>query len=320
MDARAMNERSVLHALALVIAISGCGGDANDGSTGGAGGATSAARASGGAPSTASASNGSTSDESASSGGPSSSASTGAGGLPDGPSSDRLTLRPIGTVPGAPLGYAEYLPPGYGNGEKRPMILFHHGIGESGDGTDATLGAVLSTGLTALIEHDEWPSDRPFIILAPQHDAPPNTSCHSAGEIDDFTKFALTHYDVDPKRVYLTGLSCGAIGSWNYLGAHIDEVFAAAVLISGNGHGAFSQAGCDLGRIPIWAFHGDMDQTVDPSGSIDPLNALQACTNPPAVDAKLTIYPGVGHNAWDRTYDLSAGNDIYAWMLGHLHP
>jgi len=38
------------------------------------------------------------------------------------------------------------------------------------------------------------------------------------------------------------------------------------------------------------------------------------------VEAKLTIYPGVGHNAWDRTYDLSAGNDIYTWMLGFSKP
>jgi hypothetical protein len=29
------------------------------------------------------------------------------------------------------------------------------------------------------------------------------------------------------------------------------------------------------------------------------------------------VYPGVDHDSWTRTYDLTAGNDIYEWMLGH---
>jgi hypothetical protein len=29
----------------------------------------------------------------------------------------------------------------------------------------------------------------------------------------------------------------------------------------------------------------------------------------------MTVYPGVDHDSWTRTYDLSAGHDIYAWML-----
>ncbi len=94
---------------------------------------------------------------------------------------------------------------------------------------------------------------------------------------------------------------------------------AAAVLISGDGQGAFAQAGCNLGKLPIWAFHGDMDPTVNDAGSIQPIMDLNACTSPKAVDAELTLYPGVGHDAWDRTYDLSAGHDIYAWMLQYTH-
>jgi hypothetical protein len=30
---------------------------------------------------------------------------------------------------------------------------------------------------------------------------------------------------------------------------------------------------------------------------------------------KKTIYPGVGHNSWDRTYDGSAGHDVFEWLL-----
>ena len=34
-------------------------------------------------------------------------------------------------------------------------------------------------------------------------------------------------------------------------------------------------------------------------------------------ELELTIYPAADHDAWTRTYDLSAGNDVYAWLLEH---
>lgn len=61
----------------------------------------------------------------------------------------------------------------------------------------------------------------------------------------------MDHYDVDEERVYLTGVSCGAIGAWDYLGAHRAEIVAGAVLIAGHTSDAFEQAGCALGRVPI---------------------------------------------------------------------
>ncbi|HEY6078297.1 MAG TPA: hypothetical protein VIW29_05810, partial [Polyangiaceae bacterium] len=91
--------------------------------------------------------------------------------------------------------------------------------------------------------------------------------------------------------------------------------------ICGNGRPAFEKVGCQLGKVPIWAFHGEADNQVVKEGSIEPINALKACTDPPAVDAKLTTYPGVGHDSWTMTYDLSnPANDLYAWLLTHSKP
>ena len=57
------------------------------------------------------------------------------------------------------------------------------------------------------------------------------------------------------------------------------------------------------------------------AGSIEPIHDLEACTNPPPVDVKLTTYPGVNHDSWTQTYNLSnPNNDIYAWMLSHSKP
>jgi predicted peptidase len=236
-----------------------------------------------------------------------------------GPSSERLALRPTGSVKGAPSGYAEYLPPGYGDGALRPLLVFLHGSAENANGTPTSLQKLFDTGVPRLIREDEWPASRPFIVLMPQHRDAEGVLCPDGGEIAEFIDFALGHYDIDPKRVYLTGLSCGAIGGWDYLAQHTDEVVAGAVLIAGDGRMAFPSAGCDLGRVPIWAFHGARDTTVDKAGSVEPISELETCTDPEPIDVRLTIYPGVDHDSWDRTYDLSAGHDVYAWLLSHQH-
>jgi len=240
------------------------------------------------------------------------------GGAPAGPASERHTARPTGTVPGTTAGYWEYLPPHYGNGALYPLLLFRHGLGENGDGTMQGLQKVLKHGPPKLINANQWPETRPFIVLSTQESG---SGCPTAQEVDDFLTFATTKYSVDPRRIYLTGLSCGAIATWNYLGAHTDEKVAAAIPIAGDGRPAFMKVGCQLGKVPIWAFHGLADTDQQPAGSIDPITKLKACTNPAAVDVKLTTYPGVPHDSWTQTYDLSnPANDIYAWMLSHSKP
>jgi hypothetical protein len=52
------------------------------------------------------------------------------------------------------------------------------------------------------------------------------------------------------------------------------------------------------------------------AGSTDPIARLMACPSPPRKEMKLNVYPGVGHDSWSRTYDLSAGHDLYTWLLG----
>jgi len=117
-------------------------------------------------------------------------------------------------------------------------------------------------------------------------------------------------------------LSCGASGTWDYLGAHTDELVAAAVPIAGDGRTAVAIAGCALGKVAIWAFHGDQDDQVEVDGSVTPITRLKDCTDPPPVDAELTVFQGEGHDVWDPVYDSTLGLDvdIYDWMLGFKNP
>ena len=232
-----------------------------------------------------------------------------------------MVPRPIGTVEGAPLGYLEHLPEGYGDGEPRPLLVSLHGGGEGGDGSEEALELVDDLGVPPLIAAGEWPDDRPFVVLAPQIGTERTEGeCDSGEDIAAFLDFATDHYEVDPARIYLTGLSCGAIGIWDYLATHGNEAVAATVPIAGHAEWALEKAGCALADIPpMWAFHGAVDDVVPLVHIEEPIEQIRACDGADPAGIELTVYPDADHDSWSRTYDLSAGHDIYAWMLEHTH-
>lgn len=235
--------------------------------------------------------------------------------LNGGPSSERLLKHELGSNT-APQGYYDYVPAGYPDGAKWPLLVVLHGIGENGNGTNE-LTKILVTGIPAIIKGNEWPVERPFVTVMPQH---PGGGCPGADEIQTMIDWSMKNYQIDPRYVYLTGLSCGAIGSWGYLEKYLDSQIAAFVPVAGDGKGAWSNKKCELGKVAIWGFHGDSDPTVNVSGTNVPLDGLAECPKPPAMESKKTIYPDVGHNSWDMTYNGSAGHDIYTWLLGFKKP
>jgi predicted esterase len=269
--------------------------------------------------------------------------------LTGGDSARYLTPRPIGST-ASPDGFYEYLPPSYSaTGAPSPLLLFFNGYGENGDGTAAGLSNLLFAGIPRYMDIGGWDTDRPFVVLSHQHIDPgfdfspcdgvdpwfascamqvqhdlDNASpafCTTPDEVHDFIAYALDHYNVDPTRVYITGLSCGAYGVWEYLAKYHDDLqVAAAVPIAGDGRPGFAPSYCDIGATPVWAFHGALDLTVNPLGSIEPMTALAGCGVVPADEAQLTVYPDRDHNSWDPAYAERDGNDIYSWMLGFTHP
>jgi predicted peptidase len=235
-------------------------------------------------------------------------------GAPAGPSSQRVERHPAGSVEGAPVGYVEYVPPGYGDGEPRPLLVFLHGAGEIGDGSAETLDRVFELGIPSAIEGDRWPDERPFVVLAPQF---PTDDCAWTEDLDRFVGFAIDRYDVDPERVYLTGISCGGIATWNYLGEHGEETIAASVIISAQAMDAFASAGCELGRTPIWVVHGAKDDVVPLDFVEGQVEELRACTDPEPVDLRFTVDEERGHDAWDPVYEGADADETFAWLLDH---
>lgn len=192
--------------------------------------------------------------------------------------------------------YWLHLPPGYTSDKKArwPLMIFLHGSGERG--TD--LEKVKVHGPPKIAQRD--PSF-PFILISPQL---PEEQDWDISKLEAILKKASKDLRVDPKRIYLTGLSRGGHATWRWA-AQAPTKFAAVAPVCGRGD---PESACALKDVPLWAFHGDRDDVVKPAGSWDMAAAIRACGGNP----KLTIYPDLGHNAWDPAYDDPA---LYLWML-----
>lgn len=260
-----------------------------------------------------------------------------------------LTPKPIGSTD-FPMGYYEYLPPSYrAGGAPSPLLIALGGYRDNGDGTPGGLAVLLRAGIPRSIDIGGWPMDRPFVVLALQHvegippidtspcdgvpwdwsclmelqhalEHPSPSFCTTPDEVHDFIAYAVGHYNVDPMRIYVTGLSCGAFSTWEYVAKYGGAQVAAAIPIGGEGRPAWASAGCDLGSVAIWAFHGSLDDVVNPQGSIEPMTRLAVCPGVSPERAKLTVYDGLYHDGWDEAYSGSRGDDIYSWMLGFSRP
>ncbi len=207
----------------------------------------------------------------------------------------------------ATIGYYWYAPEAYRKSSTAtaPLLLFLHGSGEKGNGS-SELTRVRVHGPPRLIHEGR---DFPFLVVSPQ--LPSAQGSWSSALIKQLIDSVQARFRVDPTRIYVTGLSLGAMGTWSFAVAH-PSVPAAIVPIAGSGSPGNA---CAMRAVPVWAFHGDADGAVNISGSRNMIDALNACLPQPSTAPRFTVYAGVGHDSWTRTYNGSAGHDIYSWLL-----
>lgn len=192
--------------------------------------------------------------------------------------------------------YILQLPENIANNEELPLIVFLHGSGERGDSVDL----VKVHGPWNFIENHP---DYRFAILAPQ--------CKT-GEFWDVRKLSLlldeilVNYPIDANRIYLTGLSMGGYGTWD-LAMFDPERFAAIAPVCGSTYRQKLMAH-KVKDIPIWVFHGAMDETVPLMNSTKIVEKLKGMD----ADVQFTIYPYTAHHSWNEAY---ATEELYKWFL-----
>ena len=193
------------------------------------------------------------------------------------------------------LTYIVRFPYNYVDGEKYPVIFFLHGAGGRGNNIEVLKENPYFT-LT------EKHKDFSFITVAPQ--------CSGESWFDLFEQVkrllikTANESFTDPERIYGMGASMGGYGTWQ-LAMSMPEYFAAIAPICGGGMYWLAYR---LVNVPAWAFHGALDNVVNPEESIK----MAAAVNNGGGNAKITIYPKNDHDAWSDTY---SNREVFDWLL-----
>jgi len=191
--------------------------------------------------------------------------------------------------------YLLYTPKSYDEAKPSPLLIFLHGAGERGD----DLELVKIHGPPKLIEAGV---ELPMIVASPQVAL---NEWWSPSTVVWLLKDIQSRLNVDPKRVYLTGLSMGGYGTWE-TAIRYPTLFAAIVPICGRGDPTMAER---IKHIPTWIFHGAKDDVVPMKYSEAMYEALKQYGN---VD--FTVYPEAMHDSWTETY---ADMKLYDWLLSH---
>ncbi|MEO8335553.1 MAG: hypothetical protein ABI664_11305 [bacterium] len=221
-----------------------------------------------------------------------------------------------GTVSGDGLTnqYQVFVPANYDPKVKWPVILFQHD--GTSRGTDNTKQLTIGLGPIVKAQQATWKAITIFPQTGTNEPLRPGFLRVGPAALDSVRK----HYNVDPTRIYLTGISSGAIFSYEILFLHPD-IFAAFVPISADICGlciaTSSTPQRDLAlmlanKMPTmgyWQWHGGTDSVIPVQDARD-INAAWKTINPLV---KYTEEPGVGHGqAHLQAYDDPA---LWTWLF-----
>jgi len=216
---------------------------------------------------------------------------------------------------GKSLPYRIYVPENYDPAQELPLVLYLHGSGSRG--RDNRAQAPPGSPFLRTLLSDENLQKYPCIVLAPQ--CPKNQRWNEAVDFDrdripdneaavmGLLEQVCARYPVDSARIYITGVSMGGHGTWGMLRAYPDY-FAAGVPICGGGDLKSARLLLD---IPIWAFHGALDDVVPAELNRDMAEAMQAMGG----NVKYTEYPEEGHGIAERVYSEPA---LFPWLFSQV--
>ena len=196
--------------------------------------------------------------------------------------------------------YLIYTPPGYDNkSEKKwPLMINLHGTDPN-----VSIEVLPHAFLPHLISSGK---DFPMLVVNPVCQTP----IWNVDILNHMLEDIIKDFAVDENKIYLTGYSMGAFGTWNWVFQN-PEKFAAISPIAGCVNQSDMKRMWRVRNIPTWIIHGEKDAVVDKACNNEALKQLKVY----AGDPKFTIYPGVGHKLVDVWGKTLKNDDWYAWML-----
>ena len=210
------------------------------------------------------------------------------------------------------LSYRILKPLNYNSNKQYPVHLFLHGAGERGNDNVSQLvhGGKLFLKKENREEYNSWV----IFPQAPKNDwwgyKDPYKFDYNVKEskamslvvklMDDFTQ----RKDVNPNKVFVSGLSMGGMGTFVILNLR-PEMFAAATPICGDGDPSLVSNYSK--KVPVWIFHGSDDTVVSPKKSLKMAKAIIENGGSP----KITFYENVGHDSWNNAF---AEKNFLKWI------
>ncbi len=196
------------------------------------------------------------------------------------------------------LGYQLYIPEDMSR--EIPLLIYLHGAGERGD-RKKQLEHLERHGVPRVIKEGR---EIPAVVLCPQ--CPEmfvwNNIVEKVKELIDKT---VSEYEIKKDRICLTGSSMGGYGTWE-MGITYPDFFAAISPVCGGG---MQWRACKLVNTPVIAYHGDIDDVVEPINSIMMVSAI----NRNGGSAELKFLHGFGHN--DGIYEAYTNTDLIDVLL-----
>ncbi len=207
------------------------------------------------------------------------------------------------------LRYRILYPPKYKPNKSYPLVMFLHGAGERGNDNEAQLTHGASLFLQpqnrkyfeSIVIFPQCPKDSFWVRI--KRDATTGLSIDSNNEppipqqlVKKLMDSLVENRHVNPRKLYLGGLSMGGFGTYDLL-TRYPKFFTAAIAICGI---------ADIPRyvqqarnVPLWIFHGDKDPVV----SVQPNRELyKALMTAGAKTVSYSEYPGVGHDSWTNAF------------------
>ena len=219
--------------------------------------------------------------------------------------------------------YALAVPRAYDANAKAswPLLVALHGAGSDHRQNLARVFGVRGAGDDDAVFRDPAFANAPMLVVSPLGRGEV-MGYHGLGEDDVLRVLADVRrtYNVDPDRIYLTGLSMGGGGTW-HIGLRHPDLFAALVPVCGvvdprkwikpRDAGLFDDATVSLQLPPgladnasnqrVFIYHGDADTVVPVSDSRLLVKRFEAL-GWLGKTVRYVELPGVAHNAWDTAY------------------
>ena len=198
-----------------------------------------------------------------------------------------------------------YLPEDYDENQKWPLIVSLHGF----LGFEPSLEKVRGQSPLAWVDPEV---DFPFIVISPQ--APTGSWAKYHGPMDELIEFLSESLSIDPDAQFLTGLSAGGVGTWQWALAFPDRFAGVAPIAGGpsmNPNDPVPENICVLKDLPVWVTHSEADQHAPIESNQAMVMALEECGS---IYTRFTSYTDFSHmESISKAY---AGPELYDWMLG----